>query len=435
MDPTTPKKTAEKTPLVFASPAAPSSPAIHASPAPPTPHPPLIPTPAERKPSPRKRFGATPVGANGGGVYRTKVKPTRQQAPRDPLWRFRNNPYGIPPPSLPNTNPSAGIVHAQENHAHVFNRGDWDFVHEMKRMQLNRTLQATLVLGEYDVDRAAIHGAATVKARRERDERAEQRWEARREVQERIWASEVAQQEHVQLLKADRLARIEKEKHERKKQLEEQARQTELERQRQLEQEARQREFERQAQLEDQEFDLQVHLANREFHQIQWGFGEDAKARHRAEAIRLYRDRYMWKCQAADPSDWAAAEQRAAKDVDEFIRECDAYDAIWENLKSYETSTLPIDLFPFPWFRTAPGSVPTDRIDDEKIGMFLLHHLRRATAGKSARNILRAELLRWHPDKIARIISRVPEEFREYVNTIACKITPAIVRLAQQAAF
>jgi hypothetical protein len=129
----------------------------------------------------------------------------------------------------------------------------------------------------------------------------------------------------------------------------------------------------------------------------------ELKAAQRAEADRI----------RAAERDTKAAEAEAVK-----ARRA-AYDAAWTRLVSLPADQ-PLRPLDFPW-PVGPG----DAMDAKSISRFLLGHLGPEDDDKARRRALRAPVMAYHPDRIARLVDRIPEAKgeRQTVRELALRVS------------
>ncbi|KAI0065010.1 hypothetical protein BV25DRAFT_1775703, partial [Artomyces pyxidatus] len=71
-----------------------------------------------------------------------------------------------------------------------------------------------------------------------------------------------------------------------------------------------------------------------------------------------------------------------------------------------------------------------DEITVETVSEFIFHPLRTCAEGKSRRDRVRAEMLRWHPDKFnAKVMPRIIECEREIVQLAAGAVARVLTEL------
>ncbi|KAI0646437.1 hypothetical protein C8Q79DRAFT_1010066 [Trametes meyenii] len=114
--------------------------------------------------------------------------------------------------------------------------------------------------------------------------------------------------------------------------------------------------------------------------------------------------------------EWRAAqleEERAkiAREVQERLAQenrvrtiCELYELKWDQLKTNQelSDTIHFEEFPFPVLAILHAD-PTD-ITYERVRDFIFCPLRDTIEGKTPKEIIRTELLRWHPDKFDTLI-------------------------------
>ncbi|KAF8067888.1 hypothetical protein FPV67DRAFT_1395107, partial [Lyophyllum atratum] len=87
------------------------------------------------------------------------------------------------------------------------------------------------------------------------------------------------------------------------------------------------------------------------------------------------------------------------------------YDAKWKALKgAVAHSDIHFSAFPWPVFVAVTHP---DHLTYNDIDLFLTH---RGMEGKTPKEYLKAEILKWHPDKLAAQLRKVLPEHREMVK-------------------
>ncbi|KAJ8454252.1 hypothetical protein ONZ51_g13137 [Trametes cubensis] len=125
---------------------------------------------------------------------------------------------------------------------------------------------------------------------------------------------------------------------------------------------------------------------------------EEAARRAREEAERAARE----EAEKAARGEKERAEQEEA---DQHMRAiCRLYELKWVELKTNRTlkNIVTFGEFPFPVF-TYSLADPAD-ITLERVRAFVFHPFRESIAGKTPKEILKVEVLRWHPDKFDSFI-------------------------------
>ncbi|KAJ3810783.1 hypothetical protein EV368DRAFT_52342 [Lentinula lateritia] len=113
------------------------------------------------------------------------------------------------------------------------------------------------------------------------------------------------------------------------------------------------------------------------------------------------------------------------------------YDRRWAAIRREGVEFVPFplrfDQLPWPLFNFKPTSVITiDDLSEDDIRYFVLNTKRPGYEGKDAKERLRAELLRYHPDKFgARVLQYVLEvkEERDKVMEGAKRVTEVLYHL------
>ncbi|KAI0320468.1 hypothetical protein OF83DRAFT_1053111 [Amylostereum chailletii] len=88
-----------------------------------------------------------------------------------------------------------------------------------------------------------------------------------------------------------------------------------------------------------------------------------------------------------------------------------------------------LDGFAFPW----PLCFPITRVEDinaHNVEAFVMHPHRPGMEGKTRKLRLRAELLRWHPDKFqAVVLGKVVPTERENIKELAVTVAQILTQL------
>ena len=119
-----------------------------------------------------------------------------------------------------------------------------------------------------------------------------------------------------------------------------------------------------------------------------------------------------------------AEQARRASQDDQARQYFVLYEAKWNELRTSK-SLPPIDVLEMPW--PVFGAVSSaDQITYQDVRTFLFHPLRPGVEGKTARDKVKSEVLRFHPDKFnTRIVPKV----QLYQQTVAQEIAGAIARI------
>jgi hypothetical protein len=128
---------------------------------------------------------------------------------------------------------------------------------------------------------------------------------------------------------------------------------------------------------------------------------EERERREREEHLRLQREEAERK-----EAERREAERREAERVRQKFT---LYDAKWAALKSGDDS-LALDFSQLPW--PVLDITPTSSVDItyDRLQAFVFHPLRHSMEGKSRRERLKMDVLKWHPDKFeAKVLGKVVE--------------------------
>ncbi|CCM05361.1 uncharacterized protein FIBRA_07575 [Fibroporia radiculosa] len=253
-------------------------------------------------------------------------------------------------------------------------------VREMSRQRLEKGVRDAMAEQDAAMERNATHQAESAKRWAERDAKLEER--ERQKEAERLRAEELRRQREVaeiDRLHKERIAREQAKREEEK--LREAARREEEKRReaarRRLEEERRAaREAKRQADERERQ--------------------RQEKARQEAQREAQQRENELRRLQEEARNQQAAFDSR----VKEFSK---IYEEKWKCLRSNVPLPELVSFNQFPWPFLDDVQDLTD-ITEERIGLFIFHPLREEMNGKTVKERIRAEFLKWHPDKLERIV-------------------------------
>ncbi|TBU44180.1 hypothetical protein BD309DRAFT_58639 [Dichomitus squalens] len=261
-------------------------------------------------------------------------------------------------------------------------------------------------------ERERIEREVAERHRREQEEyerRRKEAWRLQREQEEeRLRQAELHRLRcEREMAERERRLREQREEEERKR-LEEQWRREWPERARQAELRRQQEEIERKR--KDEEIIRSLQAARQRF------IEEREAARQQEATQRLIQQK--------------AEQERLARE--QFATQlkvgiANRYDELWGKIKANQVpdGSIRYTDFPFPVFANnvpAPAAITYEAVEE-----FVFSSLRRGAAGKSRKEILKVEMLRWHPDKFigrGTVLSKVSLDHRESVKEAA----DAIVR-------
>ncbi|CDO70541.1 hypothetical protein BN946_scf184573.g9 [Trametes cinnabarina] len=132
---------------------------------------------------------------------------------------------------------------------------------------------------------------------------------------------------------------------------------------------------------------------------------EEAARRAREEQERAAREEQERAAREEQERLAQEKERLAQEDANMHLRQiCDLYERKWTELKTNRELQNIVSFFefPFPVF-TYSCTSPSD-ITYERVREFLFHPFRPSIEGKSRKEILKVEVLRWHPDKFDTLI-------------------------------
>lgn len=155
---------------------------------------------------------------------------------------------------------------------------------------------------------------------------------------------------------------------------------------------------------------------------------EAERLRWQEEIRRMQQDNEAEQIRIREAQEQAEKEraEREAREREARLQQLfTVYEGKWTQLKDAPETVSPFSAGALPW----PLINPPRTFDDfnvDNIKEFLFHPLRPVPKGKSRRDLVRAELLRWHPDKFnARVLTKVIEAERDPV----CEAAGMIVRI------
>lgn len=259
---------------------------------------------------------------------------------------------------------------------HLTTLEDEIFLKQMSTLSLDRAFRTKLTAQREAVDRAAKQAPERIKEQAERDKKVARVVEAEeheaKKLKERMRLAEERRKEHERQLEEERLARLRRsEEHARRHQEE--------------------RERRRKEALERQEREA----AARE------------EARREAARLRLEQ------------------EQAARADID---RQFFLYDGKWAELKG-QGELPPLGFANLPWPVFGPVERPSD-ITYARLREFVSHPRRKGMDGKSWKDRVRMDVLKWHPDKFdAKVLGRVVEWEREAVAETAGVVARLLMQM------
>lgn len=138
-----------------------------------------------------------------------------------------------------------------------------------------------------------------------------------------------------------------------------------------------------------------------------------------------------------------AERERAMKEKEETARRAEEeraraaselYDNKWNELKKSETlvnGPVGYHEFPFPLFTHDPDQAPRPAdIAYDAVSKFVLSPLRQSLSGKTPRERIRSEMLRWHPDKFDAVaLPKMREEDKAMTKEAALRVSQFLTRM------
>ncbi|KAI0631452.1 hypothetical protein C8Q77DRAFT_1159244 [Trametes polyzona] len=308
-------------------------------------------------------------------------------------------------------------------------------------------MQEMLARGKENVRRMRAERAAREEQERLEREREEQR---RREEEERERAAREAEEkarreallrEALQKERQQRLRerRMREEEERRRKQAE-----AEELRRRQIEEAERQAHLEalRQAHLRHL---AEIEAQRRQEEEMRKRWEAIERERQEQERLRQEREEQERAARAAEEAARRAKEEqerlareeaaRQAEEIHTKARElCALYERKWAELKNNKglKNIVGFHEFPFPVF--ADEHVDPAHMTHERVREFLLYPFRPNIEGKTAKEVLKTEVLRWHPDRFdAYIRPKVREEDWEKTKEAAGLVARWVTALMAEA--
>ncbi|KAM6492321.1 hypothetical protein JOM56_012045 [Amanita muscaria] len=108
------------------------------------------------------------------------------------------------------------------------------------------------------------------------------------------------------------------------------------------------------------------------------------------------------------------------------------YERKWEALKSM-TETIFFNQMPWP---VLIDIVHPDQLNIDEMRRFVSHEVYRNLAsfqGKSIRDRMKMEMLRWHPDKFARVLPMIDPSHQDAVKEAAERVAKLFTQLMSEA--
>ena len=349
------------------------------------------------------------------------------------------------------------------------NAEDRIFLEQLEKLELDQKLEHSLERCRRQMARAAEESEERRREHEARDREAERLWreqvdeealeEQKRKVEEFVQAEDEKRQAHHRQEKEHNLRaeeeairadaeqqrahqaaerrireeqeRLLREELARKAKQEERRRQEEQER-RLREERARQEQEERQRLRQEQERKLReaverLRQAARERQQREEQERKSREEAHRQRQgaytryFREERERRRAKEEQEREARRAAEQDQANQQV---CRHFGLYEGKWNELRT-STSLPPIDVREMPWpvFSTISSA---DQITYQEVRAFLFHPLRPGVEGKTAREKVKSEVLRFHPDKFN---TRIVPKIHPSQQAVAQEIAGAVARI------
>ncbi|KIK97609.1 hypothetical protein PAXRUDRAFT_135945 [Paxillus rubicundulus Ve08.2h10] len=214
------------------------------------------------------------------------------------------------------------------------------------------------------------------------------------------------------------------------------------ERQKELEAEIRRREEERQRAHEEQERKLREEqerlfreeIARKAKEEQDRKFHEERNRKLREARERILREererieKEGRKLQARLLAEQARRAATATRQQDNIMQQFTVYEAKWDELRNNNTLP-PIDVSQLPW-PVLGGIHSTEQITYEAVRTFIFYPDRPSVEGKSTRDKVKAEVLRFHPDKFnTRVVPKVQPSQQAVAQEIASAVTKILTSI------
>ncbi|KAG1778141.1 hypothetical protein EV702DRAFT_1097223 [Suillus placidus] len=234
---------------------------------------------------------------------------------------------------------------------------------------------------------------------------------------------EHAERDRQAALRLEENARRKKEEEESRRleelrRLEEQRQRQEEEKRRQEEVRRRQEEFRRRA-------EEQARLREQRERELQAKREAFRKAKEEADRRAREQEEQRLREQAQRKERQRQEELRRNKAQADVVAFFQLYDAKWQELKLSKTLTS-VMLCEMPWPLFQQGCTSPDDISRRSMELFIFHPLRPGMEIKSRKDRLKAEILRFHPDKFN---SHIVRKLRECDREKAIEIAGALARM------
>lgn len=363
------------------------------------------PAPAGRYPAPRKRFGARKHLTMNPDAVRSVVK--RRLAAKHKVQKKRPRHERLAKRARAKLHGLRSEVDKTMKTAMMTNE-EKIFVQQLRRLHLDSAFRNDLSRYRETAERAEEEMPERLRAYAERDEdaarlreEAKVRAEELRIIQQRREENEKKRQaEEKERVEAERRrVREERERLERQRKLvEEQQRKAKEAREKFLREERERRAREREAQERE---------------------AREREAREREAKEREEREREAKK-REHEARERAEAQEKSQALV-QFFK---LYEDKWAELRT-NAMLSSIDFKELPWPTLELKYFTPEEITQDGVRAFVFHALRPVAPEKSAKDKVKAEVLRFHPDKFnARVLPKVREDQRG----LAAELAGAIVR-------
>lgn len=124
-------------------------------------------------------------------------------------------------------------------------------------------------------------------------------------------------------------------------------------------------------------------------------------------------------------------EEAAKKEVERIEQQFTLYDAKWAAFKSSDVPALDFSQLPWPTLDFIPTG-PAD-ITYERLQAFVFHPLRPYMEGKSRRDKVKMDVLKWHPDKFdSKVLGKVIECQRSTVMESAGAVARILTQMLSE---
>jgi hypothetical protein len=155
---------------------------------------------------------------------------------------------------------------------------------------------------------------------------------------------------------------------------------------------------------------------------------EEEASRQREEAARIQEEEEML-LQREEEQRREIMQNNILAEID---RQSALYEAKWAELKSGREIPI-LRSFDFPWPIFSFNEEYAAQSPEIRVREFLMHPRRLALLGKTPREMLKMEILRWHPDKFSTVVlPKVDENEHDQIQLNAVEVTKLLTQMMEE---